>query len=67
VAVSDFVPDHSGGTTPDFHGIPSYAPPGTLQRYFLIQLTPIVKIHFGHDRTGEKSRRNLCMDSHFVV
>jgi hypothetical protein len=26
VAAADFVPDHSGGTTPDFHGIPSYAP-----------------------------------------
>jgi hypothetical protein len=25
VAVADFVPDHSGGTTPDLHGIPSYS------------------------------------------
>ena len=22
VAVADFVPEHSGGTVPDFHGIP---------------------------------------------
>jgi hypothetical protein len=26
VAVTDFVPDYSGGTTPDLHGIPNYAP-----------------------------------------